>query len=90
MAAPAAPTPAVDPLARLRVPAELAACLGELAGPDTDVVPLALDYARYRGAPALAVVLPSARADRVDVFVVGAGCTAGDDQTLFFTRQPRP
>ncbi len=89
-AAPAAPSAAaVDPLARLRDPAQLAGCLAELTGPDSDVVPLALDYARWKGQPALAVVLPTVATDKVDVFVVAAGCTAGDDQTLFFTRQPR-
>lgn len=83
-------TPAVDPLARLRDPAELAGCLSALTGPDVEGVPLALDYASFEGAPALVVVLPSAQPDRVDVFTVGAGCRAGDDRTLLFTRLPRP
>ena len=79
-----------DPLARLRDPAELAGCLSALTGPDVEGVPLALDYASFEGAPALVVVLPSTRPDRVDVYTVGAGCRAGDDATLLFTRLPRP
>ena len=79
-----------DPLARLRDPAALAACLNELL-PADDTTVLALDYAAYAGEPALAVVLPATGApDKVDVFVVGAGCSAGNDQTRFFTRLDRP
>ncbi|MCW2606441.1 MAG: hypothetical protein JWO60_1134, partial [Frankiales bacterium] len=79
-----------DPLARLREPDELAGCLAELSGPDADGVPLALDYASFEGRPALLVVLPSAREGKVDVFAVAAGCRAGDDQTLYFSRLDRP
>ena len=80
----------VGPLARLREPAALADCLAALTGPDVGAVPLAVDFAAFEGRPALVVVLPSAREDRVDVYVVGAGCRQGDDQTLFFTRLDRP
>jgi hypothetical protein len=83
--------PADDPLARLRDPAELAGCLSQLLPPGEDVLPLALDYAAYRGQPALVVVLPgSGEPAKVDVFVVGAQCRPGDDRTLFFTRLDRP
>ncbi|HWH31025.1 MAG TPA: hypothetical protein VNU26_19070 [Mycobacteriales bacterium] len=81
-----------DPLDRLRDPAELASCLTALLPPDDPSVrPEALDYAAYDGQPALVVVLPALDApDKVDVFVVGAECRAGDDRTLFFTRLDRP
>ncbi len=79
-----------DALVRLHDPAELAGCLLALAGPTSGGAPLALDYARYAGAPALVVVLPAAAAGKVDVFVVGAGCRAGADQTLLFTRLAKP
>lgn len=52
--------------------------------------PLALDYARYRGMPALAVVLPDPDPAKVSVFVVGPDCSRNDDDTLFFTRLARP
>ena len=85
----AAPDPALD---RLRTADGLAACLAALLPPDdTSVRPLAVDYAAYQGQPALVVLLPADDApEKVDVFVVGAGCTVGDDQTLFFTRLDRP
>jgi hypothetical protein len=81
-----------DPLARLRDPAARASCLRALLPPDDpDLRPLALDYAAYSGEPALVVVLP-AQGDttKVDVFVVGAGCSEGADGTLFFARLDRP
>lgn len=84
-----APDPALD---RLRTPEGLASCLAALLPPEDDSVrPLALDYAAYGGQPALVVVLPATgAADKVDVFVVGAQCTLGDDRLLFFTRLDRP
>ncbi len=86
----AARAAAPDPLARLRDPAELAGCLSGLTDADSPGVPLALDYASFAGQPALLVVLPSAREGKVDVFAVGAGCRAGDDRTLLFSRLDRP
>lgn len=79
----------VDPLSRLRDPAALADCLAGLADASSVGRPVALDYARYAGAPALVVVLPTARADRVDVFVVGAACRDGAEQTLLSTELDR-
>ena len=38
----------------------------------------------------MVVILPSAKANKVDVYVVGAGCVAKDSQLLFFTRLPKP
>jgi hypothetical protein len=79
-------------LERLRDPAALASCLQALLPPEDDALrPLALDYAAYGGQPALVVVLPATDTpDKVDVFVVGAGCAVGNDSTLFFTRLDRP
>ena len=70
-----------DPLARLHTAAGLADCLAGLAS----AAPVALDYARYAGAPALVVVLPAARPDRLDVYVVGAECRAGAEHMLLHT-----
>jgi hypothetical protein len=84
-AAPTSQAAGPDPLARLHDPAVLAGCLSTLGAQ-----PLALDYARFSGAPALVVVLPSARPTVVDVYVVGPGCRKGDDQTRYFRRLPRP
>ena len=83
-------------LDRLRDPGELAGCLSALSGPalsgaGPSRAPLALDYAAYDGRPALVVVLPASDTPRrLDVFVVGAGCRAGDPQQLAFSRLPRP
>jgi hypothetical protein len=81
---------AVDALAPLRTTAGLASCLTALLDPASDDLPLALDYAAYQGTPALVVVLPGGQAEKVDVFVVGAGCAQADAQLLYFTRLPRP
>lgn len=80
-----------DPLARLRDPAGLASCLLALLPPDEpDLRPLALDYARYAGAPALAVLLPDPDPTKVAVYVVAPDCSQANDNTLFFTRLDRP
>jgi hypothetical protein len=81
-----------DALATLRTDAGLASCLVALTDPaDPDAgLPLALDYASYEGEPALVVVLPTTKPDKVDVFVVGAGCNQADAKLLFFTRLTRP
>ncbi len=82
---------AQDPLSRLRDPGALASCLaGLLPQEEPDVRPLALDYARYEGVPALAVVLPDADPTKVSIVVVGSDCSEADDDTLFFTRLDRP
>ena len=76
-------------LARLRTPAGLASCLASLTSPDVPGVPLAIDYAAYAGQPALVAVLPSTRTGKVDVFVLGADCSATDAKVLYFTRVTR-
>lgn len=85
-----AASPAPGPLAGLHTAAQLRSCLSAVLPPGGAAQPLALDYAAYAGQPALVVVLPASTAGKVDVFVVGAGCRTGDDQTLFFTRLDRP
>lgn len=82
--------PAVDPLAPLRTTAGLARCLASLTDPGDPGLPLALDYASFNGSPALVVVLPSAKAGKVDVLVVPPGCAQADGQLLYFTRLPKP
>ncbi|HUR51139.1 MAG TPA: hypothetical protein VMZ11_03340 [Mycobacteriales bacterium] len=82
--------PATDPLAELRTTSGLARCLASLTDPDDAGVPLALDYATFEGAPALVVVLPSTKADKVDVLVVPPGCAQADGRVLYFTRLPKP
>jgi hypothetical protein len=94
-AKPAASAPAAaaaaDPLARLRDNAGLADCLLALLPPDDPSVrPLALDYAQFKGSPALVVVLPSALPKKLDVFVVGPGCSQANDSTLFYTSVDKP
>jgi len=85
---------AEDPLARLRDPTELAGCLSGLfdpAGGDPAALgPVALDYARYAGRPALVTVLPASDPTRLDVYVLGAGCRAGSPETLLSTSLARP
>lgn len=79
---------AADPLDRLRDPAALEECLSALRAAGEE--PLALDYARFDGAPALAVVLPGDSPDKLALFVVGAGCSAADERLLLFARPDRP
>ena len=90
LSAPAAAGAGSDALAPLRDQATLAACLAGLSDDTDPGVPLALDYASYQGAPALVVVLPTTRAGKVDVFVVGPRCTQADADLLFFTRLDDP
>jgi len=82
--------PGGDPLAELRTTAGLARCLASLTDPTDSGLPLALDYASFNGRPALVVVLPSAKAGKVDVLVVPPGCAQADGQLLYFTRLPKP
>ena len=59
------------PLARLSNPAAFSDCLAALGA---DARPLAVDYARYDGEPAVVVVLPALASGQVDVAVVGPDC----------------
>jgi len=80
-----------DPLSRLRDPAALAGCLSALLPPDNHSLrPVALDYAAYASRPALAVILPSTEPTKLDVFFVGPGCSAQDEQLVRFSRVDRP
>ena len=100
-AAPQAPTDAsaparttvatsADGLGRLRTQDGLAACLAGLSDPTSTDLPLALDYASFEGQPALVVVLPTAKAGKVDVYVVSAACDQADQHLLFYTRLAKP
>jgi len=80
-----------DALAVLRDPAALDDCLAALLPAEQpNLQPVALDYASYDGAPALAVLLPDADPAKLSVFVVGPGCSQAGDELLFFTRVDRP
>ena len=89
----AAPVATVRPpgdLERL-VRATLAAYAVALLPPDDpSVQPLAIDYASFRGQPAMVVVLPGSVADKLDVFVVGPGCSRANDSVLFYTSVDKP
>jgi hypothetical protein len=76
-------------LTTLRTPSGLAACLASLSDPSSPGVPLAVDYAQFKGKPALVVVLPSAKEGKVDVFIVPADCPTGG--TLYeYVRLDKP
>jgi len=77
-------------LARLRTEAGLASCLAALTPPDQVLLPIALDYASFEGEPALVVVLPTGKPDKVDVFVVGARCGQADEKLLYYVRLNKP
>jgi len=80
-----------EALAPLREPAALADCLTAVLPPEQpDLRPVALDFASYDGAAALAVLLPDADPAKLSVFVVGPGCSPADAGLLFFTRVDRP
>jgi hypothetical protein len=82
---------APDPLAALREDTGLAECLLALLPPeDPSVQPLALDYASFRGQPAMVVVLPGSVASKLDIFVVGPGCSRANDSVLFYTSVDKP
>jgi len=87
---PAAAPPAGDPLSRLHDPAQLTDCLLGLSGPQSGGDPLALDYARFAGAPALVVVLPTTAPAQLQVYVVGAGCRSEAEDVLLAERLARP
>jgi hypothetical protein len=83
--------PGADPLAPLRDDKGLAECLLALLPPDDpSVQPLALDYASFRGRPALVVVMPAGTPNKLDVFVVGPTCSRANDSVLFYTSVDRP
>ena len=82
---------APDPLAPLRETKGLAECLlALLPADDPSVKPLAVDYASFRGQPAMVVVLPGSVANKLDVFVVGPGCSRANDSVLFYTSVDKP
>ena len=80
----------IDALADLHTTRGLASCLASLSDAKDPGLPLALDYASFEGEPALVVVLPASKPDKVDVFVVGAACSVADAKVLFFTRLAKP
>lgn len=92
-AAPNAAEAAPDPLERLRSPEGLDGCLSVLLSQEeraAGVRPEALDYALFKGQPALAVLLPDPDPARVAVFVVGPTCGPSDEAVLAYVRVARP
>jgi hypothetical protein len=74
--------------AALRQPANVYACAALLA--DHPVQPIAVDYARYNGAPAVILVLPNdSHPDTLDVYVIPTACSEAAGDTQFF-RMARP
>ena len=80
----------VRSLAALRTPPGLAACLSALQDPADRTAPLALDFARFAGSPALVVVLPGTTPSVLDVYVVGSTCSAADAQVRLFVHATAP
>jgi hypothetical protein len=69
-------------------PQRLVSCLVEVAGGTTRMV-LAVDAGTYQGQSAVAIVLPSEDATKVEVYVVAPGCSASDAKVLYFANVPR-
>jgi hypothetical protein len=85
------PQATADALAPLRTDKGLAECLLALLPPDDPSVrPLAIDYAQFRGHPAMVVVLPGTVASKLDIFVVGPACSRANDSVLFYTSVDKP
>jgi hypothetical protein len=57
----------------------LAGCVGRISG---GKVPLLVDTAAYDGRPATVIALPGADAGHADVWIVGAGCSAGSPDVI--------
>lgn len=89
-AAPVAGTvpPALRRLYTSRV--ALDACIAELTAGGPAQQPIAVDFARYAGHPAVVVVLPGLAPANVDAWVVGPGCTRGQDALLLYESVRRP
>jgi hypothetical protein len=87
-AAPSASALAGSPAAALADPAKMAACVTNLTEGAGPLQPLAVDLARYRGAPAAVFVFPAPEEpDRLDVFVVAPDCPPGG--LLYYASVPR-
>jgi anti-sigma factor RsiW len=90
VAEPAPPTGNLSALSALATPEGLAACVASLTG-GQDVTPLAVDLASFEKQPAAIIVLPDpSDPETLDVRVVGAGCSATDDDLIRATRVARP
>lgn len=77
-----------DPLARLRQPVALAACVRTLTG-GRAATPLAVDYAAYQGTPAVVVVLPGPHTRTVLVYVAAASCGPQRPELLYYHQTTR-
>lgn len=76
------------PAARLAGGPALAGCIAQLAG--GPATPLAVDLAKYGGAPAAVVLLPTVGdPSHVDVWVVSPDCSRADAHLIYFARVAR-
>jgi hypothetical protein len=75
-------------VARLSGGAALEQCATALAD-GVPTQPLAVDLARFHGQPAAVIVLPGDDPSKLWVYVVGPGCTPGDEQLRYFVSVPR-
>jgi len=72
-------------------PATLDACVARLVDPETGIRPSLIDYAAFKGVPALAVYFPSDVAGESDVYVVGVHCGPVTDDLLdYLLHVPTP
>ena len=67
-------------------PAQLTDCVRTVTQGNT---PLLVDVARYQGRSAIVIVLPGAESTRLDVWVVGPGCSASDPAVIKHTQATR-
>ena len=76
-------------LEALRSPARLARCLDAVT--DSSIqTPIAVDYASWRGQPAVLLVLPGSTSGRLVVYVVPPSCgTSASTSLLYFAQLPR-
>jgi hypothetical protein len=99
----ATPTPATEagtadssiPSALSRLfssPGALDACVRGVASTGTGppLTPLAIDFARDGGAPAVLIVLPGLEDGKVDAWFVGPNCVTANPQVLFYKAVPAP
>jgi hypothetical protein len=70
-------------------PGALEACVRGIEGGPA-AAPLAIDFARFAGAPAVLVVLPGLEAGKVDAWFVGPDCTETDVDLLRYRSLPAP
>lgn len=64
-------------------------CVAALSAGGPPQSPLAVDFARYAGQPAVVVVLPGILSTNVDAWVVSPACDRRDEHLLLYASLPR-